>query len=75
MSEWVSVEDRLPPMKPYYKGGPRSWSGIGYTGSHVTAVYYEETFSKRIPRWKNFRGYSTAVTHWMDFPEPPREKQ
>jgi hypothetical protein len=71
--EWISVEDRLPPMREVYKGSPlTSGSVLIFTGYWVSVGVYEETYAKRKPRWQDEKlNRVTNVTHWMPLPEPP----
>jgi hypothetical protein len=73
MSEWISVDERLPDMHEVYKGSPLT-SGylLIFNGSNVTIGEYEQTFSKRKPRWRSHYGV-ISVTHWMPFPHGPTE--
>lgn len=70
MSEWISVNDRLPEMKEIYPGGPRK-ARVIISAGWVGEGSYEETFAKRIPKWKNSVGRDCRVTHWQPLPAPP----
>ena len=70
--EWISVNDRLPEMTPTYRGGLNtSGTVLTYNGHYVHVGKYEETFTKRQPRWIS-DGRCARVTHWMPLPEPPK---
>jgi uncharacterized protein YkuJ len=72
MSDWISVEDRLPEMKEIYTGSPKRARVIGFTGHYVCEVRYEETYAKRIANW--YQGERRqSVTHWMPLPDTPKE--
>ena len=57
MSEWISVEDRLPDAGRVIVYSPDS---------------LDETMTCRIMDY-SFVRISTDVTHWMPLPEPPKE--
>ena len=60
MSDWISVEDRLPPdeLKLYLVAiGPRHWI---YICEYADETWYAD-LGKRM----------RLVTHWMPLPEPP----
>ena len=67
MSEWISVEERLPePTKNVLfceDGNVR----IGY--------YLGATYSKRVAVFRDLRSaFSFDGTHWMPLPSPPGEE-
>ncbi len=69
---WISVDERLPDMKPMYEGGPKtSELVLIFTGHYVSAGKYEEAYGKRTLRWEDRFGRRAHVTHWMPLPEPP----
>jgi len=68
VSEWISVEDRLPEKHDYYLvshmheiGGRVNVDKLIYSDSHGG--------------WVSLYGarYGGIVTHWMPVPEPPKE--
>jgi len=68
MSEWISVEERLPPVGHYYLVFGR-WSPNCATAIHKAA--WNTAFE-----WSICDGKNTPISpsHWMPLPEPPREK-
>jgi len=65
MSEWISVEDRLPKRA--------SWSGdrvLVYTeeGYIHTGLYEGQAHDE----WMDEFNDSGLITHWMPLPEPPK---
>ena len=72
--KWRVVADELPETKPLYADGPLTSSRVLiFNGHYVTLGKYEQTFTKRIFRWVDARGYVAMVTHWMPLPEPPEK--
>lgn len=87
MSEWISVEDRLPEIGDWvllfvYRGTWLDSNGSDY-GKHCCCVGgYKGPRGKDegwrdndIPTWNQFGpDYYTSndVTHWMPLPEPPK---
>lgn len=78
MSEWISVDDRLPDLseKPNWM---RSEEVIVATrkGSVMHAFWssngYAKTERGRRPRWeRGDRILEADITHWMPLPEPPK---
>ena len=83
MSEWISVEDRLPEHSCHVL--------VACNGGNVDATFYCEDASffdfrygnilnrKHHGKWsKHFqlaRGYGYRITHWMPLPEPPTDKE
>ena len=69
MSEWISVEERLPEEKPY-----RLEFLIGCKSNGVVhEILYNSKTQKFVSIDKgNFE--LKNVTHWMPLPEPPEEK-
>lgn len=74
MSEWISVEERLPEMKEMYKSGPLT-SGrvlVALKGGAVDIGTLSETYTHR-RRWQcEFWRQMFMVTHWQPMPEPPK---
>lgn len=73
MSEWISVDSRLPDMREIYKDSPResAWVLI-FNGHYIWWGKYGETYAKRIPRWVTFGERFIKVTHWMELPKEPK---
>lgn len=67
------MKERLPEIEPIYRDGPRS-SGyvLIFNGHYVSVGKYEETYTKRVPRWEGQHGRVCDPTHWMPLPEPPK---
>lgn len=69
MTEWISVEDRLPPKES------EAWYNVVLTHktrrNMIVRNGYYDGYHKR------FWGFETTphyvVTHWMPLPEPPKE--
>lgn len=64
MNEWISVKDRLPNKSGHY---------LAYIKNR-NAIYVE--------KWENnlwflydWWGITDDITHWMPFPEPPKEEE
>lgn len=76
MSEWISVEDRLPRSEQIV---------IGYTpcdkfmfvGFHQESksVNYDWSNWKIITALRSTKTMTKKVTHWMPLPEPPKEEK
>ena len=62
MSEWISVEDKLPDKPGVYKVKGRR----GSIGAH--SVVERTHFNGQ--SWASFFDWD-KVTHWMPLPEPP----
>lgn len=80
MSEWISVEDRLPEIdmnEPEYARcvGVIAWSKDWKQPRQL--IYksngYAKTEKGREPRWEEMRGCLAfgIPSHWMPLPEPP----
>jgi len=70
MSEWISVEDRLPISEA--EMADHNYLNIEViiaTDSFVSTGYFEagNTFNF----WCEFKDIGEDVTHWMPLPEPP----
>ena len=69
MSEWISVDDRLPDTSTKFKEGDyvlcRAGDGVPFV------AWYNEPMD----RWTVSHHYASseaaAVTHWQPLPEPP----
>jgi len=69
MSEWISVEDRLPDTGI----GEKDYSSINviaYNGRLVLSCVFSE--GQTAEYWNAFS--ADEVTHWMPLPEPPKDK-
>ena len=58
MSNWISVDDRLPDELQHVLID--DFNGVGHT------IYRVKAFKKANVVWEQ-----TNVTHWMPLPEPP----
>jgi hypothetical protein len=67
MSEWISVEDRLPDEKTFVPGTDVSHV-IASDGVFVLGVLYRKEKGFGDMRCNEL----TNVTHWMPLPEPPK---
>ena len=68
MNEWISVKDRLP------KSGERviATNGIFCGEGYIGLRYKKYVWYRHLGRtWEPMK----AVTHWMPFPEPPKEEE
>lgn len=69
MSEWISVEDRLPApdqvLVRHIK--PR----LGVPSAFYTTAYFED--GEGWMYWDGDKPISHPVTHWMPLPAPPTE--
>lgn len=66
MSEWISVEERLPPNEEEVLA-----FCDGAAGSFLIIGMYDEIMDAWTETWSH--DYLYSVTHWMPLPEPPRE--
>lgn len=78
MSEWISVEDRLPLDADFcMKGVYETMRVLVTDGDHVTmqAFIRGRTDGSKGSEWAEWddSGYIHAddITHWMPLPEPP----
>lgn len=73
MSDWISVEERLPETgNSSVYGSDWCLGVVDYLGEiYVELVKYVDVPK---PYWKDpFDDRSLIVTHWMPLPEPPKE--
>lgn len=79
MSEWISVEERLPPT--FLKDGIMSWSILVLTfDTHNGILICRKKFVGKDSSWVPFNEgcsncrfiYDPKVTHWMPLPETPK---
>ena len=77
MSEWISVEERLPELKHKDDSG-RLYSDyvlvvIDYNALRsVTIDEYNQTKSTKRKHWAE---HNKNITHWMPLPEPPTTEE
>lgn len=78
MSEWISIEERLP---------EQSGEILCYADGQIFNAYYDDAIDDdfQIGRWNQYFNPDTlgwegdyweaydAVTHWMPLPEAPKE--
>lgn len=70
MSEWISVEDRLPEDGDYITFTNASGKTNGVIAQKLVT---KQIRGKTVRRWEwNGRISPWAVTHWMPLPEPPK---
>ena len=70
MSEWISVDDRLPEKSGHYMVVHQTTSIRKNKSSSVDTDRYDENENT----WEFFKsGIMQEVTHWMPLPKPPRE--
>lgn len=65
MSDWISVEDELPPMDTMVL---ISWFGEDIEPEKDYMTYDED---QGIDYWANYNS-GDEPTHWMPLPEPPK---
>ncbi len=68
MSEWISVEDRLPDI------GEFVLVAFVLDGIHrrvPTSARYEGRLRWLITTWRHSGGTFEDITHWMPLPNPP----
>ena len=65
MSEWISVEDRLPDVIGCYL--------VCSYELHARVVGW--TFFNSQKRWTSNKGDYKDVTHWMPLPKPPTTEE
>jgi hypothetical protein len=58
-SEWISVKDKLPESDGFYL----AWYTFN-DGRHACDIFYYNCCGSSM---------SSAITHWMTLPEPPKE--
>lgn len=63
MSEWISVDERLPPEEGHYLVFVKTTGYQGYC-NHVDIAAHQGG------EWSNDFGW--LVTHWQPLPEPPQ---
>lgn len=63
---WISVEDRLPEVNTDVWCYSDKWGGYFFVG----------WINPNTGRWRDVTGeaHIGTVTHWMPFPEPPKEE-
>lgn len=73
MSEWISVEDRLPELIPCNAGTAYSEAVIVWTSGRkaMIAVWDGKRFLCAADYWE---AWDEEITHWMPLPEPPGEE-
>ena len=70
MSEWVSVDDRLP------DGGTNGVHDCYNVLVFAECPYYPGTIKVATwmdGRFSNYPAGATKITHWMPLPEPPND--
>ena len=76
MSDWISVEDRLPLESTYGLKGLEEVKVLATDGFDVCAVAFQRGSGGGMP-WRDFDKYAEisnySITHWMPLPEPPKE--
>jgi hypothetical protein len=73
MSEWISVEERLPELIPCNAGTAYSEAVIVWTSGKkaMIAVWSEKGIICAADYWD---AWEEDITHWMPLPEPPGEE-
>ena len=71
MSDWISVEDKLPVENGTYFVYYTYFDQYGQPQGKVSyGAFYHGTFDTL-----NLYGFSCKVTHWMSIPKPPKENE
>ena len=72
MSEWISVEDRLP-IEQDYQSTYLDCQVIATDGTNVYQNTYEIGGNHIGRPWSGFtEDEGNYITHWMPLPEPPK---
>lgn len=77
MADWISVEERMPPLDTdvlVFAVGLPEWGFEGKTTMAITFRYWSD--SKGCEQWSTPWQYfhkDYKITHWMPLPEPPKE--
>ena len=71
MSEWISVEDKLPPKDK----DDKDWSiPVLYYHYNILGWMYVGMYSFKDKCWSGTYGnLNNLTTHWMPLPNPPKE--
>ena len=67
MSEWISVDERLPPAHEWVM-----WFDGNYTMGHYRPFHHIDKINSRKEATVN---YLHNYTHWMPLPPPPESAQ
>ena len=74
MSDWISVEDRLPIIERDICSTPYKNVGVIIaTKNFVDFDYFEA--GKMPDYWSQFKDYRKEVTHWQPLPAPPEKQE
>jgi hypothetical protein len=69
MSEWISVDDRLPDLDTgvigFYRISSFNWI--------LTVCIRNDSGFQTVDFWMDDIIHDLPITHWMPFPEPPKE--
>jgi len=73
VSEWISVDERLPEMRKPYTSAPymESEQVLATNGHYSFIAKYADTYTQKKRRWEDHSGRVAHVTHWMPLPTPP----
>ena len=72
VSEWISVDDRLPPNQPADQYLVFiNYSIKGLAGLQYTCWYANGKFRRSIGELMQHEGSDLGITHWMPLPEVP----
>ena len=79
VSEWISVENKLPQERGHYLVMLKTDGNIGFeVHEHLIRIMYFGSEGWRLPRhypeWIH-EALKQEVTHWMPLPEPPKEQK
>jgi hypothetical protein len=80
LSDWISVEDRLPEVPPPYydkewggKVEPLSTRVIVWDGEDVYEEHYHKSFGNTEGHFSS--NEDNSITHWMPLPTPPSSEK
>jgi hypothetical protein len=71
MSEWISVDERLPPTKDGFK---TSEIVLGYRNGGIDFYRRHLEMPWGWVHCSDWRWGKPQITHWMPLPEPPKEQ-
>ena len=76
--EWISVEDRLPPVGVWVIASTVSFTEDcdgNSVSERVSVPLWLKDYDKDDGNWFLFHDWPNDVTHWMPLPPPPSHKE